>query len=255
MLQKGRMNYEESFDEFYTNNFVHNSQYASYDLLLNGYPYTIDIYIPDGGKWLELGIGSGRVVDYHSKKLKKNSCVGVDYSASAIEHCRRLLPNNVKLYVGDLKNLPAEIRNDKFDLITLFGTVQASGEKKEWIPTICSLMKLLKNNGKVGFSLHPLSLLEIARCIKAPWTFKNIVTEQFLVKEFKKYGLEGKFIIEKHHAFTLLQKFTSCFGVKLVRWYGFDEYIKTPTTIFITKWFKKIFPFLTFGHYWIWIEK
>lgn len=249
------MNYEENFDKFYKNNFKHDLECACDDLLLDSYPYTVNIDIPNGGKWLELGIGSGRVVYYHRKKLEKISCVGLDYSACAIELCKQFLPSDVKLYVADLKNLPVEIKNKKFDLITLFGSIQTVGEKKDWIPAICSLMELLKDEGKIGFSLHPLSFLEIVRCIKSPSTFKYMVTDRFLTKELKKHKLEGKFTIEKHNVFVLLQKITACFGIRSVKWFGFDEYVKTPVNIFLTKWFKRIFPFFAFGHYWVWITK
>lgn len=244
--------YEDRFENFYAQKWGHDKLVKSEDLLLDCYPYSIEISLPVGSRWLELGVGTGRVIDFHKEKLNNITVIGVDSSPSAIKHLKETLPVNIEAMVGDLKNLNFE--KNSFDLITLFGTIQAV-EKNKWISTIYELKKFLKQGGKIGFSVHPLSFLEILRCIKSPVDFKNIVTERYLRRELEKHGLKGKCLIEKHHAYTLLLKITSLFGIKSVNWYGFYEYPDTKINRYLTRIAKNFFPFLTFGHYWIWIKK
>jgi len=72
--------YEDRFEQFYKDEWSHDRDGVFQDLLLNVYPYSVEMTLPSRGRWLELGIGSGRVVDYNRRK-NEPSCqiIGLDY--------------------------------------------------------------------------------------------------------------------------------------------------------------------------------
>jgi ubiquinone/menaquinone biosynthesis C-methylase UbiE len=242
--------YEHEFNSFYKKEWKHNRNVSEDELLLTAYPHTVDIDLAPGDVWLELGVGSGRVVDFHKKKLLESTCIGVDYSMEALRQLKSTLPVEIDVLVADIRNLP--FKTAAFDLITLFGTIQAY-PKEQWFTGIDRLIPFLKPRGRLGFSVHPLSALELIRCLRAPKDLKNIITERTLQRLLKNHGYIGRFQIERHRVFSLLQKITDIFRVEFLDWYGFHEFRNTTANRRLTLLFDKILPSFTFGHYWIWI--
>ncbi len=77
--------YENRFDQLYKDEWTHDNEVDIQDLLLDDYPYSVEVVLPHGGRWLELGIGSGRVVDYHRKKMNSSDqIIGLDYNLSSL---------------------------------------------------------------------------------------------------------------------------------------------------------------------------
>ncbi|MCW5875078.1 MAG: methyltransferase domain-containing protein [Anaerolineales bacterium] len=243
--------YETLFDAFYQNEWKHDSGLSASDLLLAGYPFTVDIRLAPGERWLELGVGSGRVVDFHQEKLRHSSCIGVDRSFAAIQRLKATLPVEIDALVADIRHLP--FKKGVFDLITLFGTVQAY-PKAEWLNGIDRLMPWLTAQGVLGFSVHPVSGLELIRGLKNPSDYKELATQRFLRKQLLARGYAGRFSIDRHSVYVLLQKITTLAKVKLENWYGFTEYRDTPHNRRLTQLFDKLFATLSFGHFWVWIS-
>lgn len=247
------MAYETDFDAFYRDQFLHNENLKPEDLLLNHYPFSVEINIPENGHWLELGVGSGRVVNYHAARLSESvKITGIEYSQHAVEFCKSHLPSRADIQQGDMRNL--DFPTESFDLITLFGTIQAV-PKHQWMSTIEDLLRLVKPNGRLGFSVHPVSGLEILRCIQHPSLFKNMTTKRFLRKQAKHLNLLNHLRIEKHHAFVLPKLVARLLGFKLPCHFGFYEFRKNWLGSATTAAFRYGLPFFTFGHLWIWIEK
>lgn len=243
--------YEKEFDSFYRQAWRHEAKLNSNELLLNGYPYTVALNLQPGQYWLELGVGSGRVVDFHQTELDRVTCIGVDYSLAALRRLKTILPVGIDVVVADIRAMP--FRSASFNLVTLFGTIQAF-PKSEWFNGIDHLMPLLKADGRLGFSVHPISGLELVRALNAPEDFKNLASRRFLQVELQEHGYEEFASIEKHPVFVLLQKLTSVLGVELAHWYGFREYFDTLANRKRTSLFAKWFSTFSFGHYWIWIS-
>jgi SAM-dependent methyltransferase len=248
--------YEVLFDDYYAHKWKHDSTYSAYQLLLNiAYPYSVEINLKPGAKWLELGVGTGRVIDYHKQQLKHSWVIGLDWSLHGVREMNETLDIEANGMVGDVKKLP--FPKGSFDLITLFGTLQAY-EKELWGKGLKDLYSFLSPGGKIGFSLHPRSSLELIRSLFAwrlfPKLMKNTVTEKYLENLLLENGFKH-FSIERHKAFTVLMRLSRLFGVKLISWFGFIEYEDTSRNRRLVKLFDQFFPWLTFGHYWIWIKK
>lgn len=247
------MSYEAEFDKFYSTQWRHDADVTADMLLLDHYPYSVDISLPKGGRWLELGIGGGRVVDFNREMLLASgaTCVGADWSPAAVERCRELLAGlPVEVVRADIRELRYE--ENSFDLITLFGTLQALARDR-WMDQVRDLTRLLRSGGRLGFSLHPPSMLELARSLKAPRYFKNIVTARWLKRQLRRRGLSCR--IERHHAFQIPVKLMSLLGVRPAMWFGFYESRRTRLTRAVTWVFRHCLPFLTFGHHWVWVDK
>ncbi len=247
------LSYETEFDELYETRWRHDRSLTKDMLLLDHYPYSVAIDLPRGGRWLELGIGTGRVVDFHRDLLLANdaTCLGADWSAAAVELSRELLAGlPVEVVQADLRELSYEAGS--FDLITLFGTLQAL-DRKRWMDQIRAMTGWLKAGGRLGFSLHPLSPLELARSVKAPRYLSNVVSARWLRRELARRGLA--FSIERHHAHLIPIKLLSLAGVRPATWFGFHEARRTRLTRAVTWLFRRCLPFLTFAHYWVWVDK
>lgn len=244
--------YETRFDKWYIENWTHDTSVQGADLLLTGYPYSVEISVPTGGTWLELGVGTGRVVDYHAKVLERARCSGIEYSQYALECARKTLKVSIDLQHGDLRTL--SLPKGHYDLITLFGTIQTV-EQSQWMTLLKNLMEALKPGGRIGFSVHPLCPLEVIRNARSLSVLRNAVTRGFLERELTKHGFGGRFEIEKHDSFILLQKVLPFFGIQTHKWFGFDELPNTRTARVLTELFRLFFPFLTFGHWWVWVRK
>ena len=247
------MAYEDDFDRYYADQWQHNAGVSRDDLLLDHYPFSVDVPLPPGGRWLELGVGSGRVVDFNQDRLRRLGgwCVGLDYSLAALRRLRATLTDvPVACIVGDLRALPFE--EASFDAITLFGTLQAL-EKATWIDTVCDLTRLLRDGGQLGFSLHPPSLLELIRCAQAPKHFRNITTRRFLRRRLAERGFPCR--IERHHVFVIPKRLARLFGARLPMWFGFAEFRRTRAARAVTRALRLCCPPLTFGHWWVWIQK
>lgn len=242
--------YETLFDDFYKTGWQHNLELKPEDLLLHGYPYSVDIDLRPGELWLELGVGSGRVVDFHQAKLKDSTCIGVDRSLAALERLKATLPIKIDVLVADIRHLP--FKKSAFDLITLFGTIQAY-PKHEWLDGVGQLVPLLKPAGKLGFSVHPVSALELIRGMQVPSSYSQLATYRFLRHGIQQRGYTS-FKIERHRVYVLLQKLAALFGVKLEHWYGFTEFRNLESNRKLIRIFDVLFSAFSFGHYWIWLH-
>jgi len=245
--------YEERFDDYYRTEWRHDAGVRGEDLLLDHYPYSVRVRLPQGGWWLELGVGTGRVVWYHRRTLQERgaTCVGVDTSPAAVDRLRRTL-GGVPLHAvrGDIHRLP--FAPGSFDCITLFGTLQAVDRDRR-IDAVAEMTDLLADGGRLGFSVHPPSLLELIRCLASPRDFRNITSGRWLRRELGRRRLA--FTLEKHRVFVIPKKLLSLLGMRLPVWFGFSEFRSGRLTRAATWLFRRCLPFLTFGHWWVWVEK
>ena len=245
--------YEPVFDDFYRHEWTHDSNIRKDSLHLDHYPYSVTIDLLPGQRWLELGIGSGRVLDYHSCRIPNDvRVIGLDYSLSALYICARHVPYPAKLLRGDIRHLP--FKKNTMDLITLFGTIQAT-PRQHWPDVLSELLKLVKEGGKLGLSVHPMNYLEFLRCIRFPSRLRNTVTKTYLIKILDECGFKGKYVIEDHHINLILEKIYQLFSARTTIFFGFRELPKTENLTRLTRFMRKWMNQLTIGHYWIWIYK
>lgn len=245
------MSYETEFDNYYRTQWRHDADAG--DLLLDHYPYSVAIDLPPGGCWLELGVGAGRVVWRRRDVLSRAAatCIGVDHSQSALETLRRTMPEvPVHLVRADVHALP--FARGSFDLVTLFGTLQAVDRDRR-MDAVAEMTALLAEGGRLGFSLHPPSLLELVRCMASPRHFRNIVTRRRLRRQLKTHGLDAT--IEKHYVYVIPKKLLSLVGMTLPHWFGFAEFRRSCLTRLATWVFRHCLSTLAFGHWWVWVTR
>ena len=115
-------------------------------------------------------------------------------------------------------------------------------------------MTYVKKDGRLGFSVHPLNLLEILRCYRNIADLKQSVTKTYLARHLNQNGFENRIIIEKHHLNLILILCCRLFGRKLPTWFGYTEIPNTTPLRAMSNIMRRIMPALTIGHYWVWIK-
>jgi SAM-dependent methyltransferase len=110
-------------------------------------------------RWaLDAGCGDGFISGLISKKGYR--VVGVDYTESAIKYARLLVPEG-EFHVGDLRDLPAPVRDRKFDTIVFVEALEhLPVEYHE--PVLRELRGLLKPGGVMILSV-PSNRIPVSR--------------------------------------------------------------------------------------------
>jgi 2-polyprenyl-3-methyl-5-hydroxy-6-metoxy-1,4-benzoquinol methylase len=110
----------------------------------------VNTYIPNGGSYLDVGMGTGELL---SKRVGKHQkIVGMDNDETSLMICQKKFADNyditlVDAGIGDLKNRFQE----KFDCITCLDILEHI-EEKELIPSLQNIYNLLNENGIFIFS-------------------------------------------------------------------------------------------------------
>jgi len=151
---------------------------------------------------------------------------------------------------GDIRQLPFD--EDTFDVITLFGTLQAL-DRKEWIPRAADLLRYVKPGGCVGFSLHPVCFVALVRCCWSPELWRNTITRRTLERALRAQGVD--YTIEKHHVLTLYKRLAAALGMRLPLWCGFREFRSTKGAVRLARWLRACPVLPTFGHWWVWLRR
>lgn len=99
---------------------------------------------------LDIGTGSGNLELLLANKVKK--IIGVDYNNDALNFLRSQLKkekiSNVKLILGDLRELDKVVQGEKFDFITMIDVIEHV-DYKDGEKLTRNLVKLLNPGGKI----------------------------------------------------------------------------------------------------------
>jgi len=102
------------------------------------------------GKVLDLGTGSGNFELLFSKNFLE--IVGVDYNDAALDFLRKQLKkegvDNVRLYQSDIRELPKDVTNIRFDLVIIVDTIEHI-KKKDALGVISRARGLLNRGGEL----------------------------------------------------------------------------------------------------------
>jgi ubiquinone/menaquinone biosynthesis C-methylase UbiE len=88
--------------------------------------------LASGIKFLDVGCGSGRIINKLAKLFPNSQFAGVDLSSEAISSARaeasRLGLHNVKFIIQDLSNFHETAETESFDVITTFDAIHDQGQ-------------------------------------------------------------------------------------------------------------------------------
>lgn len=96
-------------------------------------------------KFLDLGCGGGRHLELAEKKgIKKENCIGCDYSISQLETVKQ---KGFQTIQSDLINL--KIEDNSFDYIICIAAHHHLLNKEEQLQSLKEMKRILKENGKI----------------------------------------------------------------------------------------------------------
>lgn len=128
------------------NDFFKNLSLEYYDMDSLSYKKikTVDSYIKGGKYFLDIGTGTGELIDL--EKSKFDFIVGIDSSEESLKICREKFEDydNINMLLSDVKNL--DYNDGKFDYITACDVLEHI-ELEECKKALEIIFKLLKKDG------------------------------------------------------------------------------------------------------------
>ncbi|MEX2538982.1 MAG: class I SAM-dependent methyltransferase, partial [Actinomycetota bacterium] len=118
------MDETESVDQFHEGGTTMGAMLAVYDLNARA----LDALVPEGGRLLDLGVGSGRALQRFLAMRPDVAATGVDLAPNMLARARRFLDDSgvghrVTLIDGDMTALPDHVTNEKWDAISSVWTL------------------------------------------------------------------------------------------------------------------------------------
>lgn len=101
-----------------------NNEYADRDSLQYRKLQIIDSYIPKGIRLLDIGAGTGELINLEAHKF--NEIYGIDVDSESIRICQQRVKNNTNIHIfeTDLKNYDHIFGDKKFDCITCLDVLE-----------------------------------------------------------------------------------------------------------------------------------
>lgn len=113
------MDQPESVEQFHAGGATVGAMLAVYDLSARA----LDILVPEGGRLLDLGVGSGRALHRFLAMRPDVTATAVDLAPNMLETARRFLDGNgvgrrVSLVEADMTALPEEVTGERWDAVS-----------------------------------------------------------------------------------------------------------------------------------------
>jgi ubiquinone/menaquinone biosynthesis C-methylase UbiE len=146
-------------------------------------------------KVLDIGCGTGAIMEQMRKQAGKHNVHGLDYEQSALDFCKKRGLHNLKQ--GDAHKLPYQ--ENSFDMITMFDVLEHLQDDKK---VVQQLRKVLKKEGKLVLTVpafqflwtdHDISLHHYRRYTKEH--LKRVLEEQGFKVEKMQYLYNSMFFV------------------------------------------------------------
>ena len=111
--------------------------YQLYHYMATGFKKVANL---NGLNILEVGSGRGGGLGYIVRNLKPKTAIGVDYSTTQVEFCKRVYQYpNISFVQGDAEDLP--ITNDTIDLVLNVESCHCYGNFEKFISEVARILK------------------------------------------------------------------------------------------------------------------
>jgi 2-polyprenyl-3-methyl-5-hydroxy-6-metoxy-1,4-benzoquinol methylase len=111
----------------------------------------VDMFLKNGDLLLDIGVGTGELINLEQKKFKKIYGIDIDHESIALCQKRFINKNYIKIFQSDIAKLPELFPDEKFDCCTCLDVLEHIDEKN--IPDILhAINHCLKDNGVFVFS-------------------------------------------------------------------------------------------------------
>ena len=138
------MAYEENYKSLL-------SEYLDARSLMSKKVNIVDSYIDIGGSLLDIGVGTGELVELEKHKFDR--VYGIDMSKESIDLCSRRFEEdqNITLIQSDITALSHYFKSGQFDCVTCLDILEHI-DLKECKKTLSTIMDLLYDGGKFIFT-------------------------------------------------------------------------------------------------------
>ena len=155
----------ESVAQFHEGGTTIGAMMAVYDLNARA----LGALVPEGGRLLDLGVGSGRALQRFLAVRPDVNATGVDLAPNMLATARRFLDDSgvgqrATLVEGDMTSLPHEVKGDKWDAVSCVWTLHHLPDREVLRAALREIAEIHKRDGSA------IWLLDLHR-LRNPHTF------------------------------------------------------------------------------------